>query len=222
MSKASQWLRNSALALGSVCFTLVSTELVLRAIPSLPSISSTQIPTREFGDDIPSELVSRAQARHGFVTMPDKWKIRPAQVQGAWSAHWWHGILSVSDRAGMRRTEPFPPKQPGTYRVMVVGDSLTYGYGIEEKDTFVALLNTWMSDRHMEFLNLGVPGAQSEDVLAVIRQFLPTLQPDFVLYAVCLNDFLPSGREQYSEAAAYAFPLPENWKQYLLSNFRFA
>jgi hypothetical protein len=62
MSKASQWLTNSALALGSVCFTLASTELVLRAIPSLPSISSTQIPTREFGDDIPSELVSRAQA----------------------------------------------------------------------------------------------------------------------------------------------------------------
>jgi GDSL-like Lipase/Acylhydrolase family len=100
-----------------------------------------------------------------------------------------------------------------------VGDSLTYGYGIAEKDTFVHLLNDWLSqEAPVEVFNLGVSGYQSEDIANVIEKFLPQLQPDLVVYTICLNDFLPSGAGEYTYE--YAVPLPEKFKTFALAHSR--
>jgi hypothetical protein len=55
---------------------------------------------------------------------------------------------------------------------------------------FSNLLEQWLSEQHyrIEFINLGGPGFQSEDILKVVnRKYLPTLQPDLVLYAVSVS-----------------------------------
>jgi hypothetical protein len=67
----------------------------------------------------------------------------------------------------------------------------------------------------VEVLNLGVSGYQSEDVLKIIRKYIPLLRPDLIIYGVCLNDFLPSGVGQYENDMAYKFPLPERMKTFL-------
>jgi hypothetical protein len=76
-----------------------------------------------------------------------------------------------------------------------------------------------MLSRRVEVINRDHNGFQSEDILGVLRQFLPVLDPDLVVYAVCLNDFLPSGQGQY---AAYAFPFPADWKKYFLERTHLA
>jgi len=70
----------------------------------------------------------------------------------------------------------------------------------------------------IELLNLGADGLQSEDVLRVIKKYLTVLKPDLVIYAVCINDFLPSGRGQYDYY--YPFPLPEVLKNFFVQNTR--
>jgi hypothetical protein len=212
-------LWNYMLLLGSVMLTLAVAEMTLRWAPRIPSVTVAAASLAVF-DDIPRAVQAKAQARQDLISMPDAWKKIPAPVPpGARDAHWWQGALFVTDFNGMRRSEPFPPKQPGVTRVMVVGDSLTYGYGVAEEDTFVALLNKQIEG--MEFLNLGIEGLQSEDILGVVRRFLPQLQPDLVVYAVCLNDFLPSQRGQYEETgAAYAVPIPDEWKAFMLAHSR--
>jgi hypothetical protein len=67
-------------------------------------------------------------------------------------------------------------------------------------------------------LNLGVSGYQSEDIAKTIEKFLPILKPDLVVYAMCLNDFLPSGQGQYGNY--YALPFPWKWKQFAVSHSR--
>jgi hypothetical protein len=67
----------------------------------------------------------------------------------------------------------------------------------------------------VEVLNLGVTGYQSEDILKVVRNYTPLLQPDLIVYGVCLNDFLPSGVREYENDMAYKFPLPEGVKTFL-------
>ena len=47
-------------------------------------------------------------------------------------------------------------------------------------------------------LNLGISGLGSEEVLDIVRRFVPELRPDLVVYGVCLNDFLPRGVKEYS------------------------
>jgi lysophospholipase L1-like esterase len=155
------------------------------------------------------------------MTMPKEWALREVHIPGAAKAYYWQGALHVEDENGFRRSTPFPQKDPNTFRVMVVGDSLTFGLGLEQNDTFVALLNSWMAkDYRIEFLNLGVVRYQSEDVLRTIRTFLPRLRPDLVLYAVCLNDFAPSGKGEYHDDDLYQFPLPGRIKRFLIAHTR--
>ena len=218
-----RFLANGLLLLGSVavCFGVLEGFLrVERARHrSPPAVAAPQVPAIAPGPDgsmqVPADLVERATRRLSLLTLPEEWKRTPATVPGVYAAHSWHGVLFVQNEDGFRWSAPVPPKRPGTYRVMVVGDSLTYGYGLDERDTFVALLNAWLGADHLEFLNLGVPGHQSEDVLRVVRKFLPSLDPDLVLYAVCLNDFLPSGKGQY-RVDAYPIPLPRALKRFVV------
>lgn len=220
---------NLLLLFGSVVFVFLGLEFYLwtesvlgRPEPAMLAIASTN--TRrvslESGGFVPSEIVAAAEARQGVLTMPPEWQHRDVTVPGAAHAYYWQGALHVLDENGFRRSTPFPPKRPDVFRVMVVGDSLTYGYGVSEQDTFSALLQKWLSDKYrVEVLNLGVSGYQSEDVLHVVRTFIPKLQPDLVLYAVCLNDFLPSGAGDYN-GNQYAFPLPSRVKNFLIAHTR--
>jgi lysophospholipase L1-like esterase len=82
--------------------------------------------------------------------------------------------------------------------VLVLGDSLTYGDGIEERSTYSRQLERLLRRRwRVEVVNAGIDGAQSEDIARIARRLIPELQPDLVIYGVCLNDFLPLGVGQY-------------------------
>lgn len=116
----------------------------------------------------------------------------------------------------MRKTESFQPKSNGRFRIIVVGDSLTFGYGVRNEETYPSQIETTLKKKfNVEALNLGVSGCQSEDVLKIVREYTPLLQPDLIIYGVCLNDFLPSGVREYENDMAYKFPLPEGMKTFL-------
>ncbi len=143
------------------------------------------------------------------LAMPPEWRRRPAQIEGAKYAYYWHNIPHVHNRNSMRLVGEFPEKKPETFRIIALGDSLTYGYGIREEDTYPRRLENDLSNSfRVEVLNLGVSGAQSEDVSRILRTQFPVLHPNLVFYGVCLNDFLPSGVGQYASNRAYTVPLP--------------
>jgi lysophospholipase L1-like esterase len=184
------------------------------AVPPPPPITGAAI-------EIPADLLARQKYRHSLLTMPPEWERRAVHIDGAHHAEYWHSELHVYNKDGHRRIGPHPPKRDGLFRVLVMGDSITYGAGIAEQHTYTALLNQWFgNDGRIEFLNLGLNGQQSEDTLRWIKKFVPELKPDLVFYGVCQNDFLPSGRGQYDDQNAYAVPLPEKLKSFLIRNTR--
>ncbi|MBI4572076.1 MAG: hypothetical protein HY713_02165 [candidate division NC10 bacterium] len=161
------------------------------------------------------QLLSRLQdpaKRSGALNtlaMPAAWERRPVEIEGAKYAYYWHNILHVHNRDNMRLTGEFPRKRPGTFRVIALGDSLTYGYGIAQEDTYPSVLERELSRLfRIEVLNLGRARAQSEDVYKILQRHLPILHPDLVFYGVCLNDFLPSNVGEYASNRAYEVPLP--------------
>ena len=177
---------------------------------------------KKYGVQVPLErLVERAIWRHSLLTMPPEWERSATETNGDVRSYRWHGALHVFDRNGLRRMTPFPPKQEGRCRILVVGDSLTYGTGIDEAQTYAATAERLLEQHYrVEFLNFGVGGAQSEDVLASIRRFMPELHPDLVFYGVCHNDFLPSGVGLHTAEQAYAFPLRNSLKSALAQHSR--
>jgi lysophospholipase L1-like esterase len=93
--------------------------------------------------------------------------------------------LHARDENRFRRTTPFPEKNADTFRVIVVGDSLTFGMGIDKRWTYPAVLERRLCrEFNIEILNLGISGWNSEDVLGVIETWVPKLNPDLVIYGV--------------------------------------
>lgn len=150
------------------------------------------------------------------LVMPWEWKKKNVNIPGAFEAYYWHNILHVQDKNGMRRITLFPPKLGGKFRIMIVGDSLTYGYGVREEETYPMKIEAALTRNfNVEVLNLGVNGMQSDGILRIVRKYTPTLQPDLIIYGVCLNDFLPPHVADYKNNMAYRLPFPEAIKEIL-------
>jgi lysophospholipase L1-like esterase len=88
----------------------------------------------------------------------------------------------------------------------VIGDSFTWGQGIEATERFTNLVEASLGPRY-EVLNFGLPGHDMPQHLQVLDGVLP-LHPDFVLLQLFVNDFetaameRPRPRPLISDAAA--------------------
>ena len=103
---------------------------------------------------LPEAAATVAQSR-GVLTLPTEWESRRVNVEGAKSAYIWHGALHVLDDHSFRWMTPFPTKRPDRLRLMIVGDSLTYGEGIDERFVYPSLLQKTLGQTfHVEVLNL--------------------------------------------------------------------
>jgi lysophospholipase L1-like esterase len=87
---------------------------------------------------------------------------------------------------GFRERE-IPPKTAGRERIVVVGDSFTWGQGIERSERFSNLLEANLGARY-EVFNFALPGDDMPEHLDVLEQAL-RVSPDFVVLQLYINDF---------------------------------
>ena len=87
------------------------------------------------------------------------------------------------------------PKPPGTYRVVILGDSQAFGWGVAYEEMFSTLLETSLNDewtgRRVEVINLGVPGYNTAQEAANFRAFGQQYEADCVLILFIGNDLDP-------------------------------
>jgi len=125
---------------------------------------------------------------------------------------------STRPREGIQVEEDYYPFKPSQkYRVLAVGDSGTFGYGVERNKAWPAVFET-LSEKSVEVLNFGVPGALLSDSLYYYRHFLLPYAPDLVL--VCLfmaNDINQSiyFDERLFNKALHLETLPDRWFEQL-------
>jgi lysophospholipase L1-like esterase len=79
------------------------------------------------------------------------------------------------DGQGLRVQLHTAPSHP---RVLAVGDSMTFGEGVTDGQTYSAVLERTLGAR---VDNAGVPGYSSAQMLGRLRRYLPTLRPDVVV-----------------------------------------
>jgi lysophospholipase L1-like esterase len=103
------------------------------------------------------------------------------------------GVPVRINSLGLRGGEIARPKPAGTWRVVVLGDSIAFGWGVPEEETFEALLASALAKKRgtpVEVLNAGVImyNTVQERVLFDARD--SKLEPDLVVLVYCHNDVL--------------------------------
>jgi len=94
---------------------------------------------------------------------------------------------------GIRGPEFSFDKPPGRLRIAAVGDSFTFGQGVEEDEAYAAVVGQALRSAHVpaEVLNFGVPGHGTPQSVAMVRRKVVPTQPDLVLIGVFPNDLTP-------------------------------
>jgi len=116
------------------------------------------------------------------------------------------GVPVTINSYGLRGGEISTPKPPNTVRIVVVGDSITFGYGIPVESTYVKVLEKRLNNNapgktHYEVLNGGTIGGSLSDYYHFLSQKTEVLQPDMILVGLALNDILV-----YSESGSISEP----------------
>lgn len=112
------------------------------------------------------------------------------------------------------------PKEPGTFRVAVVGDSFTFGPHMQLVDTFPkkleSLLNQNAGAPRVEVLNRGVNGSSTENEVETVRKVLQE-RPDLLILEITLNDAEPhilseAERKELFGAPWLRWPIFSAWR----------
>ncbi len=107
----------------------------------------------------------------------------------------------------MKRTFPYrtnahglrdrdrPATAPGSKRVLVIGDSYTWGYAVAEDEAYPQVAERLLKERgrsDIEVINGGIPDYNSRQERQVLEQLMPVYVPDAVFLAYVVNDAEPS------------------------------
>lgn len=102
------------------------------------------------------------------------------------------GIWVRTNSLGMRDAEPLPIESDAVSRIVVLGDSFTFGLGVDGDSTYPTVLEQRLNDgareKRFEVLNLGVSGYNTQDEAAVLEHKGLPWRPDLVVLSYALND----------------------------------
>ena len=89
---------------------------------------------------------------------------------------------------GLRGPGMADPRPAGRRRLASFGDSITFGYGVGDEETYPHALGDELAARGVEVINAGVTGFTSHQVLGFLKRVAPAVQPDVVSVCVGWND----------------------------------
>ncbi len=155
-------------------------ELALRVVP-IPAV----------------EIHRRGPVRHEdqqrfFVYDPELgWRGRP-NATGEFSG--WEFTTRVHLDAEGFRKRPDGGARPAPHRILVFGDSITWGYGVEEGERFSDLLPALLADhgREPDVLNVAVNGYDTGQELLLYRRLGERRCADLVIVGLYENDLRES------------------------------
>ena len=104
------------------------------------------------------------------------------------------GGLEINEHGFRDRSYPVA-KPDGTYRIVVIGDSVGFGLCVDLEDSFPKQLERalaerpWSRPEHVEVLNFAVSGYDTQQEVEFLKLRGLAFDPDLVLVAFCLNDF---------------------------------
>lgn len=136
-------------------------------------------------------------------------------VPGLEEYTWGHVV--TNNTIGFREREFAISKPAGVCRVMVLGDSLTWGVGLAAEERYTTLAETYLnnhfSEWNFEVLNFGVSGAPTTVERDILQAYQDLVTPDLIVVGFVNNDTQPRSqgytaeREMFTKQYGYLLDL---------------
>ena len=105
----------------------------------------------------------------------------------------YQGVRFQTNELGLR-DGPMPSPVAEELRILVLGDSVTVGWGVAAEDRFTERLEKMLTERsarRVHVINSGVSGYNTEQELIFLRRHIESIQPDLVVVVYVDNDVEP-------------------------------
>ena len=107
-----------------------------------------------------------------------------------------YGMYRINNH-GFRGKDIETKKEKETFRIVAIGDSITFGNHLNERDVYTSLLEGYLNkgdlNRRFEVINAGVGGYNIWQYLETYKEKVRPLSPDLVIVGICQNDFEVAG-----------------------------
>ncbi|MBA3316574.1 MAG: hypothetical protein H0T50_00585 [Gemmatimonadales bacterium] len=174
-------LRDTAVVLVVSAGLLLGLELALRVL----------WPQTLSGTSLEGEYFSQADDSLGMRYAPGAvWRFRHPEFT----------VVYHINPDGFRDSTTHPPEKPaGTTRVLLLGDSFTFGYGVDYDSIWPVLAEEELrrQGRAIELVKAGVEGMDTRTELVLLHRLFQRYQPDAVVVGFLVNDLYsnsPYGR----------------------------
>ncbi len=102
-----------------------------------------------------------------------------------------------NNEIGMRDNRQLNDYKKYPFKILAIGDSFTYGWGVNDDETFCKLLEKKINKDSVAVLNAGASGSGTDYALRFFQVRGPELSPKVVLYFYYENDFVDNSENRY-------------------------
>jgi len=112
-----------------------------------------------------------------------------------------NGIRVYINSLGLRDREYEIKKEFSGLRIITIGDSITFGWGVSISDTFPKVLEEKLSDNPFELpievINAGINGYNLTQYYELLKLLYPILKPKVAIIAICMDNDFDGARSYY-------------------------
>ena len=104
-------------------------------------------------------------------------------------------VRVVTNRQGLREPSEIPLGAHAAARVVIVGDSMTFGWGVDYEDAYPHVTERRLREqdplRDAQVINCGRPGADPRDYLTFIRRYVAQFRPQWIVVGFLVGNDCP-------------------------------
>lgn len=190
---------------------------IVASIGFVAALVLTEISVRVLGlaAEKHEPLAARAPLDPALRGLPELVTTRDLRRRNVRGVH--YGVLHRTNSEGVRGPQYSREPAPGTYRIVIVGDSFAMGHHVDESDAYAAVLerslNAQASDVRFEVINAGLSGLSIAGIERRVRLVALPYHPHLIVYGLMLNDI---------ENPSYRANSPEERAAFRVEQLRFA
>ncbi len=170
----SKMFKSLALMVISVLVTLLVSEVIMHMFYGIPS----------------TEMAHFSLSKSKYYQRDDELGWVPRKnIRGVHNKKGSFSTTFQTNSRGLRDKEYKLNKPDGVKRIVVLGDSFTWGYGVNDDEIYTERLESKLPDT--EVINLGVTAYNLRKEFNYLKHEGLKYHPDMVIVGFCLNDICP-------------------------------